>query len=74
MIRFDCARVVLLCFSAQAHNSGWRFLGKVGNEVAVWVYRMYLDNTDMAAEERRFVNAINEMLHGRVIQPTYGIG
>lgn len=73
-IRFDCSRVVLLCFAEQAHQTGWKFLGIVGDKVVVWVYRMYLDNTDMEAEERRYVNSINEMVHGRVVQPSHGVG
>jgi 5-methylcytosine-specific restriction enzyme subunit McrC len=69
-VRFDISRVVLLCFSESVGNSGWKFLGVVGDKVAVWVYRIFLDSSDMEAEELRYVHAMNEMLYGRVEQPT----
>lgn len=73
-VRFDSSRVVLLCFSESLYDSGWQFVGVIGGQITVWVYRIYLDSTDIEVEEHRYVDAMNEMLCGRVVQPIQRIG
>jgi 5-methylcytosine-specific restriction enzyme subunit McrC len=58
-IAYQIGIAILVCFTNKVSNTGWKYFGKIGNQIDVWVYFLNLDSDDMYAEEGRFANNIN---------------
>ena len=65
-VAYEVNRTVILCYARQDDLAGWHFLGIVGGNVNVWIYRINIDSENIETEETKFVSHINQMLRNEI--------
>jgi 5-methylcytosine-specific restriction enzyme subunit McrC len=65
-VSYNTSKAVLLCFCNNERQAGWQYLGSIGGDIAVWVYRVFLDSLDLRREETRFAMDMNDMILDRI--------
>jgi 5-methylcytosine-specific restriction enzyme subunit McrC len=65
-IAYEVDRTLILCYARQDDLAGWHFLGTVGGDVNVWIYRINIASADIEAEETKFVSCVNQMLRNEI--------
>jgi hypothetical protein len=62
-------KVVILCYAEDNQSSRWKWLGKVGEQVDVWLYRLNLNSNVIETEEENFIQDIANILSNAVNGP-----